>query len=530
MNKPLLATRLDFFYERQNELEEAISQLEARLEELPVRSLTRDTSRIGFHSSYREIGSFADETPKWTLKYQNNLGTPLIESALIPAVVNRNGVLEAYGFPKHFRIIGVIGDESRLLFEWKNEFNLGIYPLSFPIRGPNGGAFRWEQLILEVYEGTIEGNSEFFALGEWMGFGTQIADHVNNCAFWFKISTDSGSFNHHPFWKISNLKDGHTSFGLPLGPSIEESLDPFITFEQGPPEQLELHYDVHIKRKLGRIKIYPTVQKRRETILSIGFPTGFTIDVSNKPASFGFQPDTIIKTIEFDQKRPPGQHPFVHNINVKKAQSLRIRFNTLNEVDDVPVLAMSEIEILASGVPAGRLVNSVGFSEEQRRHLPQLSDNLVQQRRLLSEHEWILGLQENGAIHREIQQKRGELNRIITARDSFTQKLSLGVLSTVIVGLVSWLAMSKLMKQRSEYKLREELAGDLHDDVGALLGCSMLAASSLENSEISERQKYQVQRIMDSTRQATQAFRDIIWINNRDRGPSAIFCKRPTTI
>ncbi|MEM7672064.1 MAG: ATP-binding protein [Verrucomicrobiota bacterium] len=476
---------------------------------------TNRTREFGYHSSYKELGPVKLGEPKWTIELSNIQNYKLVKAALIPSIISRSGKLEAYGFPRQFRIIGSLRGESAVLFEWNDEYDPGMYPVFFDISKGNEAA-PWEKLTLEVYRGREDAGTEYFALGEWMVFGNHPISIIDNRGLWMRVSLDSEQLRMHPYWSLKFLNDGRSALGPPLGTIIPDS-DPdlIMQFDEQPKDGLKLYYEVRPKGKTGRVNLYPVTQKNRNINTNVGFPTAITVEASTQTGIDGFSKSDIVRTIKRTKVFAPNQDSFSIGIKRNDVRTVRITIDQLSEIDGIPSLAISEIEILQHGASVGRLIHSEGFSAEQEKLLERLSDNVIRNHHYLKEIDWIRQLSESGRIGRAISTKENELNDLIAYRKKVLKYTLTLLLIAVFSGLIGWIFTTKINAQRAEFKLREQLASDLHDDVGALLGCSMLAAGSISKSEINPLQRKQIRRVIDSTRQATQALRDIIWINDR---------------
>ncbi len=511
----------------QKDLLAQIESVEKTLEKLPPFNPSYQANRFGYHSDYLPVLSGSDgrtpEKPRWTIQFSFASGSgkdvSLSGIALVPALVVRDGKLRPYGFPKRFRIIGASMSNAteRILVDWVDTpfSDPGSYPAYFT----RLDAAEFDTFRLEVFEGMKEEDVEFFALGEIVRFIDR-PWRARNQTYWFDKQKASGLLNQEPYWSLDYVFDEQMSLGPPLGEAVDENSDLIIEYPpELPPKPVELFFKLDYAAMVGRLFLYPASWGDKAGVPGYGFPTSLEVELYSGWDEESQFPYGMIRRHAESRLEHSGKNRVVINLapNVQNVRGIKLTIQDIPVHEGKAVLALGEIEFMSHGRIVGKLVRARGFPPEEENQLNCLMDGTVQGRIIIREWPWLRGL-----AHRKLLER--SLGQMVHTRDAALERkrhnwgvAGMIVGTLVLTFLTCWLIYQSVAARRKESRLRNQLASDLHDDVGALLGCTMLAGKKLEQRVTDEKSLHEVGRILNSTTKATQGLRDIVWLTNQEQ-------------
>jgi signal transduction histidine kinase len=143
-----------------------------------------------------------------------------------------------------------------------------------------------------------------------------------------------------------------------------------------------------------------------------------------------------------------------------------------------------------------------------------LVDGLARNSRILPLREWLAGLAERHEISGEI----NLLEAILQQRSLATAmrlRWTLGIAFSSIAALLFLLYANRKSRRRHIAGLRDQIASDLHDEIGSNLGSIALVSEGLaRKSEFSSEDRTLLADISGTARESSQTIRDIVWLLN----------------
>lgn len=483
--------------------------------------------RAGFHSEFAK--STLD--PQWV---QVDLGHVVdIEAiTLVPVSIVQESVLQnGYGFPLRFRIqVSVDPDfqqSSLVADQTSSDFpNPGKYPSQFTGLNIPGRYVRVTCTKLPV-----AGLSPFFALGELM-----VISGDRNVASWRPV-TSSSSIEAESRWSKQYLVDEISI--LPL-PSTRESsrTNGYLSAPSDSPEtekwiEIDLQRGFHI----DEIRLIPARPIDRPDIPGWGVPQSFRIDVANKPDFSDAQPMCDFSSVRV---RHETNHALVLPADLRQAFSrgdvapvdgvrypfpsgslfgryIKLTTSLLDSRNPPSYLALSEIQVFSgdTNVALDRKVTAsdvAGPLYGLRWSPAFLVDGYTSSHKLAPTVEWLSQIERR----REIEQQLFESDeKFQSAVSRFWQRarLAVGAVMLSVAGFVAfvvWRQHHRLQMQTE--RLRNQIASDLHDDIGSNLGTIALLCQTFGVKGSFEDVLLNIQEIRTIALETGDAMRDILWL------------------
>jgi len=481
----------------------SLTQLEQRREEIDSQLATLANYSLG--SGIGPIGyrSRAHETADHQEWVQIELGEKLLleEIVLVPAI-RRDAVngFQADGFPKAFRIIaGTEQDpDGKLIASFSPENGVlpRIAPLVVPCTGMLASWIRIEASTLtqRAFDGLY-----VFQLSEVLAFSA-----TDNVALRKTVSTSSSTRGYG--WAEECLVDGFMPYLMDAARGTQ-SVAFITTTELG--TNAALTVDLEESLPVSRIHLHAVDQS--DTVPQafagdIGIPKWLRIEGANAP---DFSDAKVLVDIRHQTIYDVGPI-MMHSFPATKCRYVRITVIEPNvnllygQMPDR--LGFAEIQIFSGGrnVALHKTVTANFAAENPVRRLSNLTDGLNMYGEILPVRDWLMQL----ALRHELESERprvvAELSHRYARQKTILKGMSwltlLLVLGTVVIVFVD-----RIMRQRAIERTRNQIAADLHDELGANLRAIGLLSDFAENRLPPERLRGVFQRLRVLSERTAQA-------------------------
>jgi len=318
-------------------------------------------------------------------------------------------------------------------------------------------------------------------------------------------------------WKTKYLVDGQTPLGLPEIPDEgHRNVGWLSNGRTAANEAVSLIVDLGKSETVDAVRLLPAKRPTTDLPSGFGFPKKLTIALSEtgEPGEVGNW--RVASTCEMQN---PGHNPVLLPFAPTKGRYVRIEAGELWKVfDEYPAFfALSEVEVLsgAKNLALGRntlspdgMLNIMGPDGRYWSNSA-LNDGYGPEGRLVSTREWLTLLDRRFSL----ETRRNELQ--IVAGQLVREWRNTGLAVFVILGLAGAFAIIalpiryRIHSRRELMKVRERIAGDLHDEVGSNLGSIQMFADLAEGRVGESEDLKRIQRIASET---VSAVRDIVWL------------------
>jgi len=314
-------------------------------------------------------------------------------------------------------------------------------------------------------------------------------------------------------WAPAFLVDGQTPLGLPEIPADHRNVGWLSEGRENANVPTGVTVDLGAPHAVDAIRLLPAKRPTSDLPSGFGFPRQLAISVSETA-----KPDDW-RVVAERGLRNPGHNPVIVPIAAERARYVRIEATELwKAFESYPAFfALSEVEILSGNenVALGKVVRSADGMQNliapggRFWTSTALSDGYGPDGRLVSTREWLSALDERLRIETLRHELRAESARLIAGwrRAGLTFFALLGLAGGFAI--IALPIRYRIHAHRELLKVRERIAGDLHDEVGSNLGSIQMFADLAESRTGPSKELKRIQRIAAET---VSAVRDIVWL------------------
>lgn len=478
--------------------------LEGYLADLPELLKGATASRYGFRSETL----FAQDDPQWVLI---DLGREvrIDRLALVPVhipIIGESG--EGYGFPLRFKI--EVGNDPELSdavmvadFTAVDVPNPGRRPMFFQPEELKGRYLR----VTSTRHFPVE-DGFIWALEEIAVISNNLMVAVN------QRTTASSSLELFPNWSVERINDGMSSLGLPV--TVEKS--PSYGYLSAPTgdqyERKWLKVDFGREYILDEIRLLPIEEGLFEVLGNKAFPRNFIVEVSNDP-DFSEVPWSAVRVVSHPVL--PSGCALVIQAKGARGRYLRLVTRDLWGLGNLVGYGFAEIQAYSGGenVALGKEV-SVSDAELGSGWAPEFVVNgFSSRKRLVELPEYFDLIEKRGILEQEqaeLLERRGKKSRATAATVGYGGG---GIGMFAAIGWTWLLIRQRKIQRQAVALLRDQIARDLHDDIGSNLGGILLMSEigGKQSSEAQARADFQI--IREAAEEASASMHDIVWLIER---------------
>ena len=338
----------------------------------------------------------------------------------------------------------------------------------------------------------------------------------NNVAFGSKVTSVGGSAPAAPWqWANGFLVDGQTPLGLPEVPAGPHMNVGWMS--EGKPKASDavwVELDLGSEKDFSAIRLFPAKRPTSDLPSGFGFPRRFTVSI---PQQGGAPP--VRKSVEMQN---PGHNPVMVALGPCHGRSVKVEATELwKAYENFPAfVALSEVEVLDGEkiISLGAAVRSSGGmgavvgSGVQYWIASSLSDGFGPEGKLVSQRQWLMDLDKRLGLEMRLYRLKRESEAIVA-----TWRRA-GLLAVVMLAgagafLLVYLPIRYRMREKREVsRVRDRIAGDLHDEVGSNLGSIQMLADLAEGHAGATGPTRELKRIQRIAAETVSAVRDIVWL------------------
>jgi signal transduction histidine kinase len=518
------------FSGRLREIERGLAGLAPQLELLPKIPIDDKGGTSGYASSHTSAKPAPDSRHAVEIRWPEERSVDMV--ALVPARrYDATGLDAQYGMPDAFTVelIGASGETIARVAREKgarsNPVRRGhpfVYQVS-PAVAASG-----VRISADVLGQATEDEGAFATNGMDADRGNQ-RSYVHAWAEVFAFEGERNltreaevrSIGGNPSgaqwqWKPAFLVDGQTPLGLPEVPEVHGNIGWISEGRAKASESASLSVDLGESAMIDAVRLLPAEPPTSDLPSGFGFPRKLNISVSETGETGERGKWAEVASV---QLRNPGHNPVIVPFEPSRGRFVRIEAAELwKAFDSYPAFfALSEVEVLAGdeNLAAGKVVRSSdGMSNliaPGGRYWSgaALSDGFGPNGRLVSTREWMVRLDERLRLETLRHELLAESERLIAGWRSA------GLITFALLGLAGAFLLIvlpirfRIHANHELLKVRERIAGDLHDEVGSNLGSIQMIADLAEGRSGPSAELKRIQRIAAET---VSAVRDIVWL------------------
>jgi signal transduction histidine kinase len=488
--------------------EARLGELAAELAELPDLLPAPPASRYGFRS---EMLSDPNQ-PQWV---QIDLGRSwqIDRLVVVPVHIPAIGAAgKGYGFPLRFKIevaddpdlTGAVTVVDQTAADVRNPER---FPLVFrvaPVTGryvrftstrhfPLDGGFIWalEELLV------LSGN-------RWVGVGEEVAA--------------SSSLELFPNWAAQRINDGMSALGFPVTLEPSPSHGYLSTPTNSPDEEKWLRVDLGQEHAIDEVRLVPVESDTFEVLGERAFPRAWKIELAKDP---GFS-----EVVWRDERGPsnvpgfPWKCAVVVGAQGARGRYLRFVSQKMWGMADRCGFGLAEIQAYAGGVNVA-LGKPVAASDPAGESAAAgwgpgfLVDGSSSRHRLVEWPEYLDQIERRGALERERDSVLAGLERKVR-QTGLVLGYGGGGLGLLAATGVGWLLVrQRTLRRRAVAQLRDQIARDLHDDLGSNLGGIVLLSEMGSRHSVDGQAREDFAAIKEAAEEMAKSMQDIVWLIGR---------------
>lgn len=504
------------FSGRLKEIDKELAGLAPQLEGLPRIPIDDQGGTGGYAGVYATAAPTGDSKCAVEVRWADSAVVDLV--ALVPARrYDAKGLDPQYGLPAAFTVelINAAGDVVASVARERdtraNPVRKG-HPFVYQVSPPVAAA--GVRITGDRLNPDSEGEGTFVqAWAEVMAFaGTR------NVARGGEVRSLGGSNPSASWdWSPAFLVDEQVPLGLPEVQAEEHANIGWLSEGRAKAnDAVSLYVDLGESLAMDAVRLIPAKKPTSDLPSGFGFPRKFEISISEtgEPGDKG-QWSVLAKR----ELGNPGHNPVEVGFAETRGRYVRVEATELwKAFEGFPAFfALSEVEILAGDkdLALGKSVRSPDgmqpiFAPGGRSWTPAaLSDGFGPDGRLVSTREWMLELDQRLRLETRRHDLQAEAARLVSGWRRTGQT---GLVILVLAGAFLIIALPiryRLHANRELLKVRERIAGDLHDEVGSNLGSIQMFADLAEGRAGPSDELKRIQRIAAET---VSAVRDIVWL------------------
>lgn len=348
------------------------------------------------------------------------------------------------------------------------------------------------------------GRGRFFTLGEVM-----VLAEGRNVALQRPVET-SGGIENAPRWQAENLTDGYL-WCLPGHGRHEAEWNGFHSaIEREATHRKWVEVSFSKAEPVEEVHLVPAHPRDFADTAGFGFPPRFRV--------LGF--DAADREIVLlDATEPPFPNPGDATVMIpvggRLLKRLRVESVELWQRTGDYLLALAELQAWSKGrnVAAGSVVTALDAVETGIWRTQALTDGSSSRRDLLPLAAWLQALDERAAL----QFRLAEIDRLLALKAGETRRIAVAAgvgLAVAVVGvLLGLLVWQRRRAAASREELRERIAHDLHDELGASLS-HLALESDLARRQLAEGHpvRERLTDLSETARETLDNMRDVIWL------------------
>lgn len=446
------------FFEKSGEIQQQISKVKKELAALPLESLNLAPWTLGYRSR-------GQDTPESDIEIDIPFESPAAIDlvAIMPATYTEDGqTLKAYCFPRRFTIeyLRPNGSYTILADLSHEDYDIqGVEPQIFSLpEAVTASGLRIRVTRLSENLTWAYGNY-FLALGEVMVFSGNWNVALNR-----KVTTNSRD-NYSYIWTPWAMVDGFSLFS----PIDRYPQNPNTTpMRVSNVDSAVICYDLGQICKLDEYRFWPLVhgmQFNHPPSSGIGFPRGIHIEISMRPDFEDAKPVFQSEEVYPD----PGSSPLMIRTPPQSGRYVRMRLdNIVRDFRTQTVeIALDEIQLLSRGevLSSGLMPSFVNFRSSQQ-DLIALTDGRTSEGIILPLRQWLVDFSLRAQLARKLDRLTHD-REIMLLRENERATFVIITIAAISIALALMVLLVYLLSERHWNSVRERIACDLHDDLGA---------------------------------------------------------------
>ena len=262
---------------------------------------------------------------------------------------------------------------------------------------------------------------------------------------------------------------------------------------------------------IDEVRLIPAAPDNYVFDLNTGFPKNFSIQISDDPK---FKKSVTAVPFTWANYKNPGNNPVTLPVDKVEGRYVRIMVRKVRKNGGL-TFALAEMQVFSGdeNVALGKKVTAVDSLERGKWGARFLVDGYSSRYRLSSLPIWLGELRRRGELILEWREL--ELRRAALVESAVSTGIRIGGGALALAGMLLVFGMfrSRVKQFKNMESLRNQIASDLHDDIGSNLSSIALLAE-LGRSEIDEPDlaRSEFEQIKSTADKTVESMKDIVWL------------------
>jgi signal transduction histidine kinase len=497
------------------EVREARPRLDAlteELEKLPALHRGSLGSRYGYHS-----GTISDQDDAQWVQFDLGRRCAIDTIVAMPAhIATIETAGDGYGFPLRF-VVEVADDPAmtnavlavdRSMADVENP---GRYPLVLPTGTVAGRYVRFTSTR------HVPSNEGFFwALEELM-----VLSGNRNVAVGCEVLASS-QLELFPNWALERINDGLSALGMPVTAESSPTNGYLsVSSEQATAEKW-LMVDLGRECAIDEIRLLPAGSEKDVTpkgfprMAGRAFPKSLVVEIADAP---GFEDILWRREIAMEPLGYPWSSPVTMPCGGCSGRFIRVATRELWERGkDLHNFALAELQAYSGNenVALGKPVTTKDAADrpDSTRWKPEFAvDGFTSRHPLVEVPEHLELIGRRAALEREQTTLRAQRDRKVRQTATILSAGGGGLGAVALFGWAWMLVRRKAVRSRDVARLREQIARDLHDDIGSNLGgIVLLSEMGSRHRGIDDEARGDFAAIKKAAEETAESMQDIVWL------------------
>ncbi|MEM7792022.1 MAG: histidine kinase [Verrucomicrobiota bacterium] len=498
------------FNKQSESVKEQIAAVELALDALPKESLSLAPWTLGYRS-----GVFQDPEIEIEIRVEFENPAKVDLAVLMPATFTEDGRhLEPFVFPQRFKIECLYPDGSKeIAVDHRNsDYEIeGVAPQLFKLPSERAAS----GLLLTVTK--LSSNTTWVAGRYRLALGELFVFSGNwNVALNQPVNASSVA-NYSHIWSVNGLVDGFSLFS-PINRSPDNPN--LVPLRLRNLDHVELIFDLGEVYEIDEYHFWPLVhdlQFNYPPSSGIGFPRGIQIETA-------LQSDFSDARLTFQNKEvfpAVGSNPLMLRTARQPARYVKVSLNNIvyDYRINIPELIVDEIEIFRRGeLISDGIIPNVAEASIATEELEALTDGRTTEGQILSLKQWLIDFSRRVELERKLVMLKRDLEvaeSVERARIVYILIAAVAVIFLLV--LLIWLVY--LISERRWDRVRERIAADLHDDLGANMISVAHSVELMQHSieQPSDQQKRLLGNAIHTAHKTAEDTRQIVRLLERNK-------------